>query len=558
MIDADRADVADRRDPADDEAGQLVGLAGGRAPDVGLAGDGGQAGEVDPVRAGHEATIGSRPVVAVGRRRPATSRSGRAPRRRPRRPRGRVGRLVEDRDLEGHALARGGVDDAPDGGMVERVGHGAESSIGPGSIRRRCRRSSWPMAMSPPRAALDAAWPGWADDDRARRRRRRRRAPRRARSACGIDLLGRRRRLDRPGRLAALEAAGVADRPRRRPDKDESDTELAVRAAVDAAPTAIVILGALGGPRLDHALANVGLLALPALGGPPRRPPRRDRRADRAGHARPTATGGRSRDPLAGSGRRLVVSLLPLGDGVDGVTTDGLGYPLARRAAARRAGARPVERPRRAGRRGRPLRRGVLLVVEIACYAPTDEHPAARRPRARVALPDETGTVHRLADQRGRWTILYFYPKDDTPGCTVEACEFRDANETIHERGADVWGISPQGAASKRAFREKFGLPFTLLADEDHAGRRGVRLVGREAELRQDLLGHGADDLPRRPGRADRPDLAEGQAGGPRRRGPRRARRRCRRRAPGDGRRRRTCERDFARGGRRAKPRPEG
>jgi peroxiredoxin Q/BCP len=86
-----------------------------------------------------------------------------------------------------------------------------------------------------------------------------------------------------------------------------------------------------------------------------------------------------------------------------------------------------------------------------------------------IALADETGTVHRLADQRGRWTIVYFYPKDDTPGCTVEACEFRDANETIHERGADVWGISPQGAQSKRAFREKFGLPFILLADTDHA-----------------------------------------------------------------------------------------
>ena len=86
-----------------------------------------------------------------------------------------------------------------------------------------------------------------------------------------------------------------------------------------------------------------------------------------------------------------------------------------------------------------------------------------------IVLPDETGTVHRLADQRGRWTIVYFYPKDDTPGCTVEACEFRDANEKIHERGADVWGISPQGSASKKAFREKFGLPFVLLADADHA-----------------------------------------------------------------------------------------
>jgi peroxiredoxin Q/BCP len=90
-----------------------------------------------------------------------------------------------------------------------------------------------------------------------------------------------------------------------------------------------------------------------------------------------------------------------------------------------------------------------------------------------IALPDETGAVHRLAEQRGRWTIVYFYPKDDTPGCTVEACEFRDANEEIHERGADVWGISPQGAGSKRAFREKFGLPFLLLADLDHGVAEG-------------------------------------------------------------------------------------
>ena len=85
-----------------------------------------------------------------------------------------------------------------------------------------------------------------------------------------------------------------------------------------------------------------------------------------------------------------------------------------------------------------------------------------------IALPDDAGTVHDLADQRGRWTILYFYPKDDTPGCTVEACEFRDAIATIAERCADVWGISPQDAASKRHFREKFRLPFTLLADERH------------------------------------------------------------------------------------------
>ena len=94
--------------------------------------------------------------------------------------------------------------------------------------------------------------------------------------------------------------------------------------------------------------------------------------------------------------------------------------------------------------------------------------PEAGEQAPEFALFDESGAIHRLADQRGRWTILYFYPKDDTPGCTVEACEFRDTNETIVERGADVWGVSPQGSASKRAFREKFGLPFTLLADENH------------------------------------------------------------------------------------------
>jgi peroxiredoxin Q/BCP len=94
--------------------------------------------------------------------------------------------------------------------------------------------------------------------------------------------------------------------------------------------------------------------------------------------------------------------------------------------------------------------------------------PAVGDRAPEVALEDQSGAPHRLSDQAGRWTILYFYPKDDTPGCTVEACEFRDANETIHERGADVWGVSPQGAKSKRAFREKFGLPFMLLADEDH------------------------------------------------------------------------------------------
>ena len=86
-----------------------------------------------------------------------------------------------------------------------------------------------------------------------------------------------------------------------------------------------------------------------------------------------------------------------------------------------------------------------------------------------VALPDEHDTVHRLEDRRGSWTVVYFYPADDTPGCTTEACQFRDLHDDIGGLDAEIWGVSPDGAGSHAAFRAKFGLPFTLLSDEDHA-----------------------------------------------------------------------------------------
>ena len=100
---------------------------------------------------------------------------------------------------------------------------------------------------------------------------------------------------------------------------------------------------------------------------------------------------------------------------------------------------------------------------------PARDVPEAGQPAPAVALPDEKGRVHRLADQRGRWTILYFYPEDDTSGCTTEACQFRDMHEDIVASDADVWGVSPDGAASHSRFKTKFSLPFTLLSDEDHA-----------------------------------------------------------------------------------------
>jgi peroxiredoxin Q/BCP len=86
-----------------------------------------------------------------------------------------------------------------------------------------------------------------------------------------------------------------------------------------------------------------------------------------------------------------------------------------------------------------------------------------------VALPDETGTVHDLSERQGGWTVVYFYPADDTPGCTTEACQFRDLNDELEGMDARIWGISPDGSGSHAAFRAKFGLPFTLLSDEDHA-----------------------------------------------------------------------------------------
>jgi peroxiredoxin Q/BCP len=84
-------------------------------------------------------------------------------------------------------------------------------------------------------------------------------------------------------------------------------------------------------------------------------------------------------------------------------------------------------------------------------------------------LPDDTATERTLADRRGEWTVIYFYPKDDTPGCTTESCEFRDAYSEYGIRNAEIWGVSVLGSGSKARFKAKFGLPFTLLADADHA-----------------------------------------------------------------------------------------
>ncbi len=83
-------------------------------------------------------------------------------------------------------------------------------------------------------------------------------------------------------------------------------------------------------------------------------------------------------------------------------------------------------------------------------------------------LQADDGSTVRLSDLRGRKVVLYFYPKDDTPGCTIEACEFRDRNQDLAASGAVVLGVSPDTVESHRKFRDKYGLDFRLLADTDH------------------------------------------------------------------------------------------
>lgn len=83
-------------------------------------------------------------------------------------------------------------------------------------------------------------------------------------------------------------------------------------------------------------------------------------------------------------------------------------------------------------------------------------------------LLDENGVSHRLADYKGTPVVLYFYPKDDTPGCTTEACSFRDDYSAYSEAKVTIVGISTDSVKSHKKFKEKYNLPFSLLADTDH------------------------------------------------------------------------------------------
>lgn len=211
---------------------------------------------------------------------------------------------------------------------------------------------------APTRSDLDVAWPGWdaniglviAADGGARHA-----AP----LGLRIDAwVGDGDSLDAEGMAALLAAAIPIDRAS--PHKDESDTELAVRAAIDRGAAGLVIIGALGGSRIDHALANIGLLAMAELAGRPAA--LIDGRSRITLVRAPDTKGAPVRRLLAGRTGDLV-SLLPMGAGVVGVTTTGLAYALNDEPLPE-GPARGLSNVRTLAEAAVTVRAGLLLVVE--------------------------------------------------------------------------------------------------------------------------------------------------------------------------------------------------
>lgn len=114
-------------------------------------------------------------------------------------------------------------------------------------------------------------------------------------------------------------------------------------------------------------------------------------------------------------------------------------------------------------------------------------------PAPNFNLKDTKGAAHQLADYAGKWVVLYFYPKDDTPGCTIEACSLRDARDDIAALGAEIIGVSKDDASSHDKFKEKYTLNFTLLSDPEAKtindyGAWGKKQFGREGILRKTFI----------------------------------------------------------------------
>lgn len=127
----------------------------------------------------------------------------------------------------------------------------------------------------------------------------------------------------------------------------------------------------------------------------------------------------------------------------------------------------------------------------IRCY--TGSMKAVPYKASDFTLADSEGKKHSLSDYAGKWVVLYFYPKDDTPGCTAEACSLRDARDDLAELGAEVIGVSRDDASSHEKFKAKYSLNFILLSDPDKTvideyGAWGNKMFGKEGILRKTFI----------------------------------------------------------------------
>jgi peroxiredoxin Q/BCP len=110
-------------------------------------------------------------------------------------------------------------------------------------------------------------------------------------------------------------------------------------------------------------------------------------------------------------------------------------------------------------------------------------------PAPAFSLPADDGSTVSLADLKGSRAVIYFYPKDDTPGCTIQACSLRDAKADFDAIGASVFGVSPDSPASHAKFRDKYALGFRLLADEDHATAEAYGAWGEKTNYGKTSMG---------------------------------------------------------------------
>jgi len=144
-----------------------------------------------------------------------------------------------------------------------------------------------------------------------------------------------------------------------------------------------------------------------------------------------------------------------------------------------------------------PLRRFVALfpvavlalsVAGVQAAVAAEGAPKVGEVAPAFKLQDQAGKWHSLSDYKGKWVALYFYPKDDTPGCTTQACGFRDRYPQIEEQNAVVLGISPDDLASHQRFKTKYNLPFHLLVDEAHRVAEAYGVWGNGSNVRSHFI----------------------------------------------------------------------